>query len=81
MGYLANPGMWVWAALGIAAALRIIDSGPLHLTATGMAVELSADDPDNDGLDQLIDRLLRWGLLQTVLLLAIIATMTGLRGV
>lgn len=81
LGYLASPGFWLWAALATAAGLLIVGFGPLHLTGTKMAVELGSDSPDEQRLDVLLDRLLKWGLLQTVLMLVIIVTMTGLRGV
>lgn len=81
MGYLANPGLWIWTALGLAAALILVGIGPLHRISTGMVVELASPSPDRQRLDSLLDRLLRWGLLQTIFMLAIIVAMTGLRGV
>lgn len=80
LGLLANPGLWLWVALAIAAGLIVIGSGPLHFTGAKMVVELSAESPDEDRLEDLLGRLLQWGLLQTILMLAIIAAMTGLRG-
>lgn len=81
MGFLANPSFWIWAALTIAAGLILVGIGPLHHISTGMVVELASPTPDRQRLDRLLDRLLRWGLLQTILMLAIIGAMTGLRGV
>lgn len=81
MGYLANPGLWIWTALALAAALILVGIGPLHRISTGMVVELASPSPDRQRLDSLLDRLLRWGLLQTIFMLAIIVAMTGLRGV
>lgn len=81
LGYLANPGIWLWAALAIGAGLLVVGFGPLHHTGTKMIVELSSESPDEERLDALLGRLLQWGLLQTVFMLAIIVAMTGLRGV
>lgn len=81
MGYLAQPGLWIWTALAIAAGLILVGIGPLHRISTGMVVELSSSSPDRERLDALLDQLLRWGLLQTMFMLAIIVAMTGLRGV
>jgi hypothetical protein len=60
--------------------MLLVGFGPLHLVTTRMAVELDADDPDADRLERLFGRAMQWGLLQTVLMLAVLATMVGLRG-
>lgn len=81
LGYLAEPGVWVWTALAIATGLLIVGIGPLHQTSSKMVVELDSETPDEDRLDALLERLLKWGLLQTLFMLAIIVAMTGMRGV
>ncbi|MFB6152775.1 MAG: hypothetical protein ABEJ27_00840 [Halodesulfurarchaeum sp.] len=81
LGYWADPSIWLWGALGIGIAMLLVGFGPLHLLTTKMVVELDEDDPDQDRLDSIFQRTLRWGLLQTVLMLAIIAMMVGMRGV
>lgn len=79
MGYWAAPDHWLWGALGISLAMLAIGFGPLHLLTTRMSVELSLPEPDQDRIEALFGKTLRWGLVQTVLMLAIIAMMTGLR--
>ncbi|MFB6183215.1 MAG: hypothetical protein ABEI96_01555 [Haloarculaceae archaeon] len=79
MGYWDSPTLWLWAALGIGTLMLLIGFGPLHIITTRMAVEFSLPDPDQERLDQLFGKAMQWGLLQTVLMLAIIAAMTGLR--
>ena len=80
LGYWANPTVWLWAALAIGALMLLVGFGPLHLITTRMAVELDSDDPDGDRIDDLFGKAMQWGLLQTILMLAIIVTMVGLRG-
>lgn len=81
MGYWASPSIWLWGALGIGLLMLVNGFGPLHLTTTRMAVELSKDDPDGQRVGELFDTALQWGLLQSVFMLAIIVMMVGLRGV
>jgi len=80
MGYWANPTMWLWGALGIGILMLMIGLGPLHFIVTDMSVELTMTEPDTDRLDQLLGRSFQWGLIQTILMLAIIAMMVGVRG-
>lgn len=81
LGYLVNPTIWVWGALGLAAGLILVGLGPLHRNGAKMVVELASESPDQDRLDGYMDRILRWGLVQTVFLLAMIVMMVGMRGV
>lgn len=74
----ATPSIWVWAALGIGILMLIIGFGPMHLLTTKMAVELSIPEPDGDRLEELFGKTTQWGLIQTILMLVIILTMTGL---
>lgn len=55
--------------------------GPLHSITTKMIVENARPDPDGAKLDLLFAGAMKWGLVQTILMLAIIGTMTGIRGV
>jgi hypothetical protein len=80
LGYWANPSIWLWGALVIGVLMLVNGFGPLHFTTTKMVVELDKDDPDSDRLDALFGTALRWGLLQTVFMIAIIVMMVGLRG-
>jgi hypothetical protein len=80
LGYWAAPSIWLWGALVIGALMLVNGFGPLHYATTKMVVELDKDDPDSERLDTLFDTALRWGLLQTVFMIAIIVMMTGLRG-
>lgn len=79
LGYWANPTIWLWAALGIATLMLLVGFGPLHWITTQMVVELASDQPDSEQLDSFFARSMRWGLLQTVFMLAIIGMMTGMR--
>ncbi|WP_336136425.1 hypothetical protein [Natronomonas amylolytica] len=79
MGYWATPSIWLWAALGIGILMLIIGFGPIHFLTTKMAVELSIPEPDGDRIEELFGKTTQWGLIQTILMLAIILTMTGLR--
>lgn len=79
MGYWGSPTIWLWGALGIGVTMLVIAFGPLHLLTTKMGVELSRPEPDLERFDELFGKTMMWGLVQTVLMLAIIAMMTGLR--
>lgn len=79
MGYWAEPSLWLWSALGISILLLLIGFGPIHLLTTRMVVELSQSDPDSDRLDELFGKTVQWGMVQTILMLAVIVTMTGIR--
>jgi len=80
LGYWADPSIWLWGALGIGVLMLLNGFGPLHLLTTRLSVELSADDPDGERIDELLGKTMQWGLLQTVFMLAIIGMMVGLRG-
>jgi len=79
MGYWDNPGIWVMAAFGIGVTMLLIGFGPLHYLTTKMGVELSMPEPDQERLDELFGATIKWGLVQTVLMLLIIGMMTGIR--
>lgn len=79
-GYWADPTIWLWAALGISAILLAVGYGPLHVLTTKLSAELSMPDPDPDRVESLLGRTMQWGLLQTVLMLGVVATMVGIRG-
>lgn len=80
MGYWADPSIWLWGALGIGVLMLVNGFGPLHRVTTTMVVELDRDDPDGDRLEALFGKAMRWGLVQSVFMLAIVATMVRLRG-
>lgn len=79
MGYWADPTVWLWGALGISTVMLLVGFGPLHVLTTRMAVELSMPDPDGERIDDLFGKTVQWGLVQTVLMLAVIAMMVGIR--
>lgn len=79
MGYWNSPSIWLWSALGIGILMLIIGFGPLHYLTTKMSVELSMSEPDGKQINDLFGKTMKWGLVQTVLMLAIIATMVGIR--
>ena len=80
LGYWASPSIWLWGALLVGILMLANGFGPLHAATTKLVVELDTDEPDADRLDALFDTALRWGLLQTVFMLVIVAMMVGLRG-
>jgi len=79
MGYWDSPSVWLWGALGIAVLMLVIGFGPIHLLTTRMGVELSMPEPDGDRLDELFGKTMRWGLVQTILMVLIVVMMTGIR--
>jgi hypothetical protein len=79
MGYWDSPSVWLWGALGIGILMLLIGFGPIHLLTTRMGVELSMPEPDQERLDELFGKTMRWGLVQTVLMVLIILMMTGIR--
>jgi len=79
MGYWESPSVWLWASLGIGIVMLLIGFGPLHILTTKMGVELSMPEPDSSRIDELFGKTMKWGLVQTTLMLAIIAMMTGIR--
>jgi hypothetical protein len=80
LGYWADPSVWLWAALGIGILMLANGFGPLHRTTTAMVLELGREEPDGERLQGLFETAMRWGLLQSVFMVAIIGTMVGLRG-
>jgi len=79
MGYWEAPSIWLWGALGIGITMLVIGFGPLHILTTKMGVELSMPEPDGNRIEELFGKTMKWGLVQTILMLAIIAMMTGIR--
>jgi hypothetical protein len=79
-GYWADPTVWLWAALGVSLVMLAVGFGPLHLLTTKLSAELARPDPDGERVESLLGRTMQWGLLQTVLMLAVVGTMVGLRG-
>lgn len=80
MGYWSNPSVWLWGALGLGLLMLANGFGPLHRATTGMVVELSREEPDGERVGEQFESALRWGLLQTAFMLAIVAMMVGMRG-
>lgn len=80
LGYWADPSIWLWGALGIGVLMLVNGFGPLHLATTRMAVELSSAEPDGERVGELFEMALRWGLLQTLFMIAILVMMVGMRG-
>ena len=80
LGYWADPTIWLWGALGLGILMLLNGFGPLHVATTRMAVELSEPEPDQERVDEYFASALRWGLLQTGFMVAILAMMVGMRG-
>lgn len=81
LGYWANPTHWLWGALGIGIVMLAIGFGPLHAITSKMIVENAQPEPDGEKLDALFGSAMKWGLAQSVLMLAIIGMMTGIRAI
>ncbi|QKY20501.1 hypothetical protein B4589_008960 [Halolamina sp. CBA1230] len=79
MGLLANPSPTLWAALGLAIALLVLGFGPLHKFTAGMFDEIVARDTDHERLATLNKKYGMLSLVELVLMIAILATMSGLR--
>lgn len=80
LGYWEDPSIWLWGALGIGILMLVNGFGPLHRATTSMVVEMAAEEPDGERIGTLFEQALRWGMLQTVFMLAVLGMMVGLRG-
>jgi len=80
LGYWTHPSIYLWGALVLAGVMIAIAFGPLYSLQTAMLVELASPEPDGSRVSKLNEQALRWLLGMTVLMLVIIAMMTGLRG-
>jgi len=79
MGLWANPTHSLWAALGLAAALLVLGFGPLHMFTAGMFDEIAAEDTDHERLAALNKKYGMLSMVELVLMIAIVGTMSGLR--
>lgn len=85
IGLAAMMGLWdsptpsLWAALALAAALLVLGFGPLHKFTAGMFDEIAADDTDHERLADLNKKYGKLSLVELVLMVAIVGTMSGLR--
>ena len=79
MGLWASPTPSLWAALGLAVGLLILGFGPLHKFTAGMFDEIAADNTDHERLAALNKKYGMLSLVELVLMIAIVATMSGLR--
>ncbi len=75
----ANPSPSLWAALALAVALLVLGFGPLHVFTAGMFDEIAADETDHKRLASLNKKYGMLSLVELVLMVAIVATMSGLR--
>ena len=75
----ASPSPSLWAALAIAIALLILGFGPLHTFTAGMFDEIAAEDTDHERLAALNKKYGMLSLVELVLMIAIVTTMSGLR--
>ena len=79
MGLWVEPSHSLWAALGLAIALLVLGFGPLHKFTAGMFDEIAAEDTDHERLASLNKKYGMLSLVELVLMIAIVATMSGLR--
>ena len=79
MGLWVAPTLSLWAALAIAVALLVLGFGPLHKFTAGMFDEIAADNTDHDRLADLNKKYGMLSLVELVLMIAIVLTMSGIR--
>jgi len=79
MGLWNAPTHSLWAAFGIAIALLLLGFGPLHTLTAGMFDEIAADDTDHERLADLNKKYGMLSLVELVLMVAIVAAMSGIR--
>ncbi|WP_256302028.1 hypothetical protein [Haloarchaeobius salinus] len=79
MGLWASPTPTLWAALALAIALLVLGFGPLHTFTAGMFDEIAAAETDHERLAALNKKYGMLSLVELVLMIAIVATMSGLR--
>jgi hypothetical protein len=79
MGMWSSPTPALWASLALAAALLALGFGPLHKFTVGMFDELAAEDTDHERLASLNRKYGMLSMVELGLMIAIVATMSGLR--
>ncbi|MCG1002781.1 MULTISPECIES: hypothetical protein [Halobacterium] len=79
MGLWASPTPSLWAASALAVALLVLGFGPLHKFTSGMFDEIAADDTDHERLAELNKKYGMLSLVELALMVAIVASMSGLR--
>lgn len=79
MGLLSSPSPSLWAALVLAAALLGLGFGPLHAFTSGMFDEIAAEETDHERLAGLNRKYGMLSVVELVLMIAIVATMSGIR--
>jgi hypothetical protein len=79
MGLWDSPTPSLWAALALAVALLVLGFGPLHRFTAGMFDEIAAEDTDHERLADLNKKYGMLSMVELLLMVAIVATMSGLR--
>lgn len=79
MGLLESPTPSLWVALVLAVALLVIGFGPLHKFTAGMFDEVAAEETDHERLATLNKKYGMLSLVELLLMVAIVATMSGIR--
>lgn len=85
IGLASMLGLWssatpsLWAALALGIALLVLGFGPLHAFTSGMFDEIAAEETDHERLAALNKKYGMLSLIELVLMIAILATMSGLR--
>ena len=75
----ASPTPSLWAALVLAIALLALGFGPLHKFTAGMFDEIAAEETDHERLAALNKKYGMLSMVELLLMIAIVATMSGLR--
>ncbi len=79
MGLWASATPSLWAAFALAIALLVLGFGPLHKFTAGMFDEIAAAGTDHERLASLNKKYGRLSMVEHLLMIAIVATMSGLR--
>lgn len=79
MGMWNAPSTTLWLATALAAALLVLGFGPMHRFTVAMFEEILAPDTDHDRLATLNARYGMLSLVELILIVAVVATMSGLR--
>jgi len=69
----------IGSGIGLAIELIVLGFGPLHKFTAGMFDEIAATDTDHERLATLNKKYGMLSLIELVLMIAILATMSGLR--
>ncbi|WP_313695545.1 hypothetical protein [Halorarum halobium] len=79
MGLWDSPTPALWTSLVLAVALLVLGFGPLHKFTVGMFDEIAAQETDHERLADLNRKYGMLSMVELVLMVAIVVSMSGLR--